>query len=125
MRLAPRWHKIARYEDPEAWVRTVALRQVSNRRRKVRNGIDAVLRLPWPSHSPAASSDRVDLERALDRLPLEQRQVVVLDHLGLDGPAIARQLRVPLGTVKSRLSRARTTLAALLSEGNDQHVAGR
>lgn len=31
--------RIAEYNDPEAWVRMVAFRVLSNRRRKVRNGV--------------------------------------------------------------------------------------
>jgi RNA polymerase sigma-70 factor (ECF subfamily) len=53
--------------------------------------------------------------RALATLPLEQRQVVVLHHL-LDLPVeeVARVLRLPVGTVKSRLGRARQALAPVL-----------
>jgi RNA polymerase sigma-70 factor (ECF subfamily) len=69
------------------------------------------------------SSDGVDIARALALLPVGQRQVVVLHHL-LDLPVdeIARALGVPTGTVKSRLSRARTALAPLLHEGSPDHV---
>jgi len=48
--------------------------------------------------------------------------VIVLQHLGLDLEAIAHELDVPVGTVKSRLSRARRTLAPLLSEDLTDHV---
>jgi RNA polymerase sigma-70 factor, ECF subfamily len=45
---------------------------------------------------------------ALGTLPLSQRQVLVLHHL-VDLPVgeVAATLRVPVGTVKSRLTRAR------------------
>lgn len=39
VRLMSQWTKVARYDDPEAWVRKVALGYASNRRRKALNGI--------------------------------------------------------------------------------------
>jgi RNA polymerase sigma-70 factor (ECF subfamily) len=45
VRLVSRWSVVTRYEDPEAWVRTVAFRLLSNRRRKERNRLRALLRL--------------------------------------------------------------------------------
>ena len=56
-----------------------------------------------------------DLERALARLPAEQRSVVV--PIGLDGEryeTIAARLGVPVGTVRSRLSRGRNRLRKLI-----------
>lgn len=56
-----------------------------------------------------------DLRRALDLLPLEQRQVLLLVAVeGLAYRDIARILDVPQGTVMSRLSRARERLRRLL-----------
>lgn len=56
---------------------------------------------------------RDQLERAFHRLPLDQRAVVVLHHL-MDLPleAVADTLEIPVGTVKSRLSRAMRGLRA-------------
>lgn len=48
---------------------------------------------------------------AIDRLPRSQRSVVLLvDIHGLDYDEAAQYLDIPMGTVKSRLSRARSTL---------------
>jgi RNA polymerase sigma-70 factor (ECF subfamily) len=47
---------------------------------------------------------------------------IVLRHLGLDIEQIARELGVPAGTVKSRLSRARAALAPLLREDVNDRV---
>jgi RNA polymerase sigma factor (sigma-70 family) len=57
--------------------------------------------------------ERDQLERAFSRLPVDQRAVVVLHHL-MDLPveAVADALEIPVGTVKSRLSRAMDGLRA-------------
>ena len=56
-----------------------------------------------------------ELERALDQLPLEQHQVILL--VGLEGMSYedtAGILTIPVGTVRSRLSRGRDALRKLL-----------
>jgi len=123
VRLLPRWATVGNYDDPEAWVRQVAFRVLSNRRRKVRNGIRAVARSRPREPGGAVADDRVDVAQALASLPLNQRQVVVLHHLlDLDVASVAAELGVPVGTVKSRLSRARQTLAPLLREDVTDHA---
>lgn len=116
VRLIGAWSKVSRYDDPEAWVRKVALRQVSNRRRKALNGLRAALRHGPPADVPEPTPATVDTERALAALPEQQRAVIVLHRLGLDAEAIADALGVPVGTVKSRLARARAALSPLLRE---------
>lgn len=116
VRLLGNWSKVSRYDDPEAWVRRVALRQVSNRRRKALNGIRAALRHGPLPDVPAPTAAGVDTERALAALPEQQRAVIVLHRLGMDTEAIADTLGVPVGTAKSRLARARAALAPLLRE---------
>ena len=57
-----------------------------------------------------------DLERALEKLPTEQREAILL--VGLEGLAyeeVAAILKVPVGTVRSRLSRGRDQLRRLMA----------
>jgi RNA polymerase sigma-70 factor, ECF subfamily len=57
------------------------------------------------------------LERALDALPFDQRTAIVLRELdGLSYEEIAFSLGIAVGTVKSRLTRARQTLRSELRE---------
>jgi len=62
-----------------------------------------------------ASLELRDLERAIGKLPSEQRQVILL--VGLEGmpyEEVATVLNVPVGTVRSRLSRGRDQLRRLM-----------
>lgn len=64
---------------------------------------------------PTASRQLREVEQAIARLPAEQREVILL--VGLEGMSYeetARILDVPVGTVRSRLSRGRDTLRRLL-----------
>lgn len=59
-----------------------------------------------------------DLERAMAKLTMENRQVILLVALeGLSYEEVAEALRIPLGTVRSRLSRGRTALRRLMDMG--------
>lgn len=115
IRLLPRWETVGRYDDPEAWVRKVAFRLLANRQRRERVARRVLPALMRPRTDTSPSGDRVDLSRALAGLPIGQRQAVVLHHL-LDLPVeqVAAELAVSVGTVKSRLARARVALAPLL-----------
>lgn len=66
--------------------------------------------------TPASSQDQaLDLQRCLLRLPPEQREVLLLVSMeDMTYAEIAKLTGVPLGTVMSRLSRARVRLQALL-----------
>ncbi|WP_233130925.1 RNA polymerase sigma factor [Sphingomonas jeddahensis] len=73
-------------------------------------------------HDPRPQIDaRLDLDRlmrAMERLPLEQREVVALVLIdGLGYRETAELLDLPIGTVSSRLVRGRTALLAMVKEG--------
>jgi RNA polymerase sigma-70 factor, ECF subfamily len=117
VRLIRQWDRVRHYEEPEAWLRRVALGFASNRRRKTRNGLRALWRTGPIADTAGPSGDDVDLSRALAALPLAQRQVLLLVHVvGLDLESVASELANPVGTVKSRLSRGRAALAPLLRD---------
>ena len=76
---------------------------------------------PDPGPSPEAEAVRGDLRAALEgallELPEDWREVVILsDVQGLTYEEIAETLSLPLGTVKSRLSRARGRLRDILRQ---------
>lgn len=109
--------KLQRAEHPEAWVRTTAYRLAVSRWRRTRlAGRPADRALAAPRHADAADESRVALVAALQQLPRAQREALVLHHLcDLPVHAVAREVGAPEGTVKARLARGRTALAALLS----------
>jgi RNA polymerase sigma-70 factor (ECF subfamily) len=64
---------------------------------------------------PTASSQLRELEQSLARLPGEQREVILLVGLeGMSYETAAKVLSVPVGTVRSRLSRGRDALRRLM-----------
>jgi RNA polymerase sigma factor (sigma-70 family) len=66
------------------------------------------------------SSERRRVELAIDRLPVEFREVLVLREVeDLSYREISDVVGVPVGTVMSRLSRARKRLAALLLDARE------
>jgi RNA polymerase sigma-70 factor, ECF subfamily len=110
--------KLSTVGYPEAWVRTTAYRLAVSRWRRMTRGRRPPDRaLAPPVVAPEANPDHVALVAALAQLPLEQRQALVLHHLAdLPVREVAHEVGVPEGTIKARLSRGRTALAALLGD---------
>ncbi len=65
VRLIGQWSTVSRYENPEAWLRKVALGAVSNRRRKAIGGVRALRRHGTPVEVAETTGDGIDLHRAL------------------------------------------------------------
>jgi RNA polymerase sigma-70 factor (ECF subfamily) len=75
---------------------------------------------PAPDHADSTAA-AIDVQRALLRVPEEFRAVLVLhDVQDLSYDQIGQALGIPVGTVKSRLHRARVSLAGLLDEGTSR-----
>ena len=117
--------------DLRAWLFTIMHNQhVNDVRRGVREGnnveIDEAPQLTVQSNAIPTLQLR-DLERAIGKLPHEQREVILL--VGLEGMAyeeVALVLSVPVGTVRSRLSRGRDQLRQLMDMGEERsQCAGR
>jgi RNA polymerase sigma-70 factor, ECF subfamily len=118
VRLLESWRKVAEYDDPRAWLRQVATRMLISRARRRKVARLALPRLGDATTSEGPTGDRLDLAAALATLPIGSRAVVLLHHVhDLPVEEIADQLHIPVGTVKSRLARARAALAPLVSEG--------
>ncbi|GIH02643.1 hypothetical protein Rhe02_07100 [Rhizocola hellebori] len=120
-RALARWPKLSHYDDPAGWVRRVAWNLATSQWRQAKKHSE------WaPEDGQTVSGptpDRVDLVSALAKLPAPQRQAVVLHYLGdMSMAEIAEVSRVPAGTVKSWVSRARTVLSAQLSTKDDSDV---
>ena len=117
--LLPRWGQIREYNDPEAWLRTVAVRALVSRQRRARVRTLGLVRLahePFP-HARPPNPDSVAVAEALQNLPVGHRAVIVLHHgLDLSVEDVAAELQVPVGTVKSRLARGRAAMRLLLAE---------
>ena len=120
-RASTRWARLRDYEAPEAWVRRVALNLATSGLRHTRRQLAALTRMRAAAVEPAPASDWLAIEVGLRRLPLRHRQVLVLFYgADLSVEEVARQLRVPTGTVKSRLARARAALGAYLEEAQEE-----
>lgn len=113
--------RFAQLDNPEAWLRTIALNAVRRRYRRATRFHGLLSRAGIPETTTTGlSADRVALVEALRQLPYEQREAIVLHHIAdLPVGEIAVQLGVPEGTVKARLSRGRARLAPLVHEFAD------
>ncbi|MEV0396148.1 SigE family RNA polymerase sigma factor [Polymorphospora rubra] len=109
--------RFARLDNPEAWLRRVAVNVARSRHRR-RRVLDGLLRRIGPPPVVAdVGPDHVALMAAMRRLPRGQRDALALHYL-VDLPIeeVADALGVSVGTVKSRLSRGRRALALDLGE---------
>ena len=100
-------------ESLPAWIAVAAMNLTRSRWRRVTAERRARARLASAvARDDVRSVDRVDVERALARLPRRQRQIAVLRYfLQMDTREVADALGVSEGTVKNSLSKARAALA--------------
>jgi RNA polymerase sigma-70 factor, ECF subfamily len=121
--LVAAWRQLRGLRDAErfdAWLQRIvvnAARQLirTKQRRRTReipaSTVESITGMP----APANRDDAAILDAALAVLPIETRSILVLHHLdGLGLAELAEILRVPQGTVKSRLFTARQALAAAM-----------
>lgn len=106
------------------WLFAVARRRCLTLRRRLSHDLPVFgeeqlppSELPTPLEAAVTSAAQDAVREAIALLPAPQREAVELVYLhGLSGPEAAEVLRVPVGTVKSRLHRALKVLAPLLEE---------
>lgn len=114
---------IGRLQDPSrlrAWLFGIAHRRLMDRLRQIYAapidaGADAD-ELAFDAPDPDRALEARELERSLERLPPPEREVLSLFYLDeLPLTEVAQVLAVPVGTVKSRLFRARKLLKQQLT----------
>jgi len=114
------WRDLARLRDPRvfrAWVTGIALNLVRRpgvRRRLADRASGGPADVAIPGGQDGAEL-RLTVRQAVAALPARMRSVVVLRFYGgFTEPEIGAALGIPVGTVKSRLMRARAKLADAL-----------
>jgi RNA polymerase sigma factor (sigma-70 family) len=121
-RACAKWQLWLAGTDLRAWLFTLMHNLYLNQRRHIQPTSRATPIEDIQSELPAPAADAdsaLDLARCLQRLPDDQRAVLLLIVLeDMSYAQAAKVLGVPLGTVMSRLSRARARLRELM-EGDD------
>lgn len=114
------WHQFDQRRDILVWTLSIAHNAFMDERRR-----DKRMTLVEPHEARSAVDElqapgndvglRLDIVAALSKLPVEQRQPLLLVTLEqLSYAECAEVLRIPVGTVMSRISRARVALRDLL-----------
>jgi RNA polymerase sigma-70 factor (ECF subfamily) len=103
-------------DNPEAWLRTVAVNLARSRWRRAQRLVGLAPRLVEEPRVGDTDS-HVVLLQALRKLPAGQREVIALYYLAdLSVEQVSDTLGLPTGTVKARLSRGRAALSTVLVE---------
>lgn len=125
------WRKAALYSFDKGtvatWIFAIARNLRIDHLRKEKTWVelpDTYAEQPAPEMSPDQAvleeQQRASIKRALDGLPAEQREVVVLSFIdGLPHRAIAERLQLPVGTVKSRIRLAYLKLRSAVGEPDE------
>jgi RNA polymerase sigma-70 factor (ECF subfamily) len=116
------WHARASYEpgtNMKAWVFTILRNQflsVSRRAWRTRPLDPTVAEHTLVANDdPSTGEDLLDVRNAMQMLPPDQREALILaGPAGLTYDEVAKICGCAVGTVKSRVSRARATLAEIL-----------
>jgi RNA polymerase sigma-70 factor (ECF subfamily) len=117
-RACVKWQLWLAGTDLRAWLFTLMHNLYLNQRRSVQPTAGAMPIDDIQSELPAPEGDKdatLDLSRCLQRLPDDQRAVLLLVALeDMSYGEAAKVLGIPIGTVMSRLSRARSRLRELM-----------
>jgi RNA polymerase sigma-70 factor (ECF subfamily) len=124
--LVTAWRDLSALRDPDrfgAWLHRVLVRQCYKHAHRERRRIQVEGQVrPLAADDPSRRTLVSDqLERGFSHLSVEHRTVLVMHHyLGYTLPEIADTLGVPVGTVKSRISRACAAMREALSTDLEQ-----
>ncbi|MFT3954122.1 MAG: sigma-70 family RNA polymerase sigma factor [Piscinibacter sp.] len=124
------WHQFDQRRDILVWTLSIAHNAFMDERRRDKRMslVDSGEANTTIDALPAVGNDvglRLDLLAALARLPVEQREPLLLVTLEqLSYAECAEVLRIPVGTVMSRISRARTALRELLDGHSPNNPRG-
>jgi len=114
------WRSFHQFEagtNVRAWLFRILVNVSNARGRKVARTLETVpLEREPASPAPIRPSERMELIEALDQLPVEQRTALMLAAVeGFTCREIAEILSIPIGTVMSRVGRAREAMRARLA----------
>lgn len=114
-RALARWARVSNYEVPEAWVRQVALRLAIDSGRRLRRALRTLPLLRTTARNtepePGTALSFTPLGRALTRIPLREREAIVLHYVAdLSVGQIAYDRGIGVSTVKARLASGRRRL---------------
>ena len=105
------WRSFHRFREgnTRAWLYRILLNAFYEQGRKIQA-------IPIRSTAPNTTLEKLEINQALELLPLEQRAVLLLGVVeGFTCREMSEILAVPIGTVMSRLSRARQSLREKLA----------
>lgn len=138
MRAAAAAARLRPEANMKAWLFTILrnlwLNQVKRSRKTVyvedtdMNSFESNITLQSP-HDPhflfAQKAECEEVRRAIQRLPVNHREIILLrEYQELSYEQIAKVLECPIGTVMSRLGRARAKLGTLLREARRAPICG-
>ncbi len=129
--LVSAWRDLPGLRDPDrfdAWLYRLTvnacLAAARSRRRRAIEVDVGVIELREAGDFASAVADRDQLDRALRQLEPQRRALVVMHfYLGFPLPEVAKQLRIPLGTAKSRLNRSMALLRLVVNGDADAAAA--
>lgn len=117
-RALSRWGSRRDDDALQPWLFSILYRQFIDAHRRARRQVSMLDRFPLGRHAEQPSAEREvvaqSMLEALQQLPPEQRSLLLWVSVeGLAYDEVAKMLEVPIGTVMSRLSRARQALRRL------------
>lgn len=106
----------------KSWLTSIAYKiflQYLRKDKRRQNLMTAALETESEQGETARRDDKIDIDRALSLLKIEERTALSLNYReGMSHIEIAHVMQIPLGTVKSHISRGRENLKKLLTNPN-------